>query len=56
MSKVVKDLPANPIDFIISKLQISQRQRKKVRLFPAGSIDLYSTWVRARARGSRVEI
>lgn len=30
MSKVVKELPPDPIDFLIKKLQLLQRHRKKV--------------------------
>ena len=30
MSKIVKECPADPIEFLIGKLQVIQRQRKKV--------------------------
>ncbi len=32
MSKVIKDLPSDPIDFLVRKLQSLQRLRKKVCL------------------------
>ena len=32
MSKVVKELPPDPIDFLIKKLQLLQRRRKKVQV------------------------
>ena len=32
MSKIVKELPGDPVEFLISKLQILHRQRKKVHV------------------------
>ena len=33
MAKIVKELPSDPVEFLIRKLQVLQRQRKKVKVW-----------------------
>ena len=35
MSKVIKELPPDPLEFLIGKLQILHRRKKKVLYYPA---------------------